>query len=291
MNSIQKEIDAHSLANEIRLHRAKYSGSFLIVEGKNDTHLLKRFHSRGKCQILTAFTRENVVGSIVLLDTDGISGVLGLIDRDYVDLVPEEINSKNVVYTEENDVEMMILCSPALEAVLAEYGSEDKIRSVQRESGKEVRELIFDAYAVIGALRVISKRDGLGLKFAGMSFRFQNDNEIHIDVEAQFRHVLQRSRLPKKLRVKELQNAAEHLVKSVENNKKLCRGHDGAMILAKALRRLVGTDSQFDSKKRVGNLEKILRLAYERVYFKRTNTYLDIKMWEKRSGYEILEAI
>ena len=158
-NSIEKGIDEKSIVSEILLLRSQFRGSILLVEGQGDVLLYGKFVSKTECQVINAFNRSNVEGALYILHDRDIGGVLGIVDRDYEEASGRGGKGGNVVYTEENDVEMMILCSPALEIVLAEYGSRTKIEHVEGKEGKAVRALVFEAAAVVGAVRLLSKRN------------------------------------------------------------------------------------------------------------------------------------
>lgn len=288
-SSIRGAIDGQTLATEVRLHRASFHGCILLVEGSGDALLYGRFVSKDQCLILTAFSREYVEGALVELSASNVAGVLGLVDRDYDEADGEDV-LENIIRTEENDLEMMIICSPALDAVLKEYGSIRKINKVETTAEKNVRDILFACASVIGAVRVLSKRNKLNLKFAGMKWRFKASGNVEIDVDRQYRQILVGSNTVEGWDLARLKQEAEVVVVNAEDAKHLCRGHDVVRVLARALRKMLGSDSQFDSENRVLNLEKIFRLAYDWEDFRRTNTYSRITRWEEHSGFRVFAS-
>ena len=288
MNSIQREINAESVANFIRLHGASCRGSYLIVEGPADEHLMKKFCSEANCLIVVALSRENVIGAILVLEEDDFTRALGLVDRDYSDFFPEACESSNIVYTEENDVEVMIMCSPALDFFLAGYGSVAKIKDVEEARGASVRELLFQSAAHIGGLRLISRKQSLSLKFSEMKYRFESNKGFDIDIEKQFSHVLGRSKGTVDMSMGDLTQRAKDLISEVENMVSLCSGHDCTRILGRSMKSVFGSDNQFDSSKGAKSIEKILRLAYEWRFFEQTSTCVDIREWENRNNCQVV---
>ena len=289
-SSIRGAIDAQTLATEVKLHRASFLGCILLVEGSGDALLYGRFVSKDQCLILTAFSRENVEGALVELSASNVAGVLGLVDRDYDEADGADV-LENIIRTEENDLEMMIICSPALDAVLKEYGSTRKINKAETTAKKNVRDVLFECASVIGAVRVLSKRNKLNLKFAGMKWRFKAAGNVQIDVDRQYRQILVRSITVEGWDLVRLKQEAKVVVINAEDAKHLCRGHDVVRVLARALRKMLGSDSQFDSEDRVLNLERILRLAYDWEDLRKTKIYSRITRWEEHSGFRVFASV
>ena len=287
-NKIKENVDKRSIVSEILLLRSQFRGSVLLVEGESDELLYGKFVLKTECQVVNAFNRSNVEGALWILHRRNVGGVLGIVDRDYEEVSGRGGKSGNVVYTQENDAEMMIMCSPALEMVLTEYGSKGKIDEIEGKNGKSVRELVFESAACIGAVRVLSKRNGWNLRFREMRYRFSAKGSIRIDVDRQYSHLIQRSNGGRKFDLDTLKESANELLSTCETKERLCRGHDAVRVLGKGLRKEFGSKSQFDSDARAKDLERVLRLAYDSSFFEETETYLSIKDWEQCSGYRVL---
>lgn len=292
MNSMQKEVSADSLANEIRMYKASdriqgVSRCFLIVEGPNDAAPFKKFVSEDGCLLLVGFCRANVFGAILLLDNSGFCGALGVIDQDYVSYFPNPDRSDNIVYTDENDMEMMILVSPTLKNFLEEYGSSDKVTRAEANTGKSARDLILTAGAQVGALRVVSRRERLALKMHGMDLCYRTASLLEINLEEQCMLAIRRTKGLKGVTVKELCCKVREVLEATDDPRTLCCGHDCVRILGHAVRRCFDSTNQFDSVKRSIYLGKTLRLAYERHFFERTQAYSHMRTWEQRNGARI----
>lgn len=69
--SLRQELNAYTVANDIRLNRQQHRGSFLIVEGPDDARLMRKFIDTS-CQLVVAFGYDQVSGAIGILEADGL---------------------------------------------------------------------------------------------------------------------------------------------------------------------------------------------------------------------------
>ena len=141
-----------TLAAEIKMTRANHSGAFLIVEGVNDVRFWKpRRHV--SCELVDGEGKKNVVGVINRLDTIKFDGVLGAIDSDYDSLNGVILGSDNLVATDAHDLECLLCRSSALDTVLAEFGSSEKIQRFEQQEGVDVRTSLLNRAQIFGRLR------------------------------------------------------------------------------------------------------------------------------------------
>ncbi len=249
------------MANQIRLEGALHDGSFLLVEGSSDANLFRKFCDADRCSIIVCIGRKNLIEAITILENSGFRGALGLADKDFSDLIGYPAHKGSVVYSDENDIEIMILCSPALENVLREFGVKDRVNAVEA-SGKDVCDLIFEAASFCGAFRYLSKRDSWYLKFSGMTYRFNHQSSFKLDKLRTVQHVVSRSqKRPKETEVNILKLIKIELDR-IEEKKSLCCGHDCVRILGRALQRELGNTNKFNNPKGAETLERVLRLVY-----------------------------
>ena len=119
-----EHITGDSLANDVRMTRAQFSGSFLIVEGKTaDFRFYRRFIDEQRCQIVPAHGKTNACDAITILEEDEFPGVLALVDADFWRLEGIDTPSSNVFLTDSHDLESMIVKSQALEKVLSRFST------------------------------------------------------------------------------------------------------------------------------------------------------------------------
>ena len=153
------------LANTIRLKRAVDNRSVLVVEGSDDRKLYERFVSKGQCKVFPVWGKANVAAVIDSLSNSHFEGMLGIVDSDFDRIIhdrPHDVDS-NIVPGDYHDLETMMIRSSALDVVLQELGSPDKLSRLSSPP----RDLLLQAAIPIGALRLNSAQSGLNLRFDG----------------------------------------------------------------------------------------------------------------------------
>jgi hypothetical protein len=265
------------VANTIRMQRSTFVGSFLLVEGSTDRIFYERFTDRKKCQVLAANNKSNAIGVIDILEKDCFAGVLAIVDADFDRFSKQQIDrSSNIILTDTHDLETLIIQSPALEKVLAEFGSEAKIEAF----GRDIRKVLLEASLSIGYLRWLSQLDGLNLKFEGIEFKkFIDEKKLNINEIALIKTVRDKSQ--------NFSIKCEDIQQQIQNKKinnidpwQICCGHDLVQVLSLALQKTIGTYNANDVRPEM--LERSLRLAYEGAYFIETRVYASAIEWESR---------
>jgi Protein of unknown function (DUF4435) len=190
MNSVKKEIDANTLASDIRLHRAVHQGTFLLVEGHFDAQLFKQFVDREQCVITVGNGKESVLGAIAILEISNFCGALGIVDRDFDWCDGQCSANNNIILTDYNDLEITILTSSAFDRVLAQYGSDDKIERMKRLKGNSVLELILGETALLGGMRMASRDANWNLKFRDVKIKFNSNTGYTIDYSSTAEYII-----------------------------------------------------------------------------------------------------
>ena len=146
--------DPSTLAAEIKMTRANHSGAFLVVEGVNDVRFwAPRRRRHVDCELVDGEGKQNVVGVVHRLDTVKFDGVLGVVDSDYDSLNGDILGSDNLVATDAHDLECLLCRSSALDTVLAEFGTPEKIQRFERREGVDVRTSLLNRAKIFGRLR------------------------------------------------------------------------------------------------------------------------------------------
>lgn len=273
------------IANSIMMKRQIFQGCFLLVEGRDDHLFFKKFINVVTCNIEVAETKEKVVNTVWKLESRGFSGVLGVIDADFDRIEGNPSRSVNIILLETHDLENLLIRSPALDQVLAELGSQQKIKKFDRD----IRETLLAAAISIGCLRLHSLRSGLNLKFQGLKyFRFINKNSLEIDLASFSKEVLNRSRRSN-LPIEELVPAIVSIKCSGYDPWQICSGDDLVSILRLALNRgALGTKNSTEVSNET--LCQSLRLAYSDDDFAKSQLIGDIKRWERRNAqFQVLK--
>lgn len=272
---MQEYITPNSIANEIRMQRSVSLDSFLIVEGDTDARVYRNFVIN-ECQIKIAFNKVKAVEVIEILNADNFVGAVAIVDADFDFLENIETPTQNLFLTDFHDLECIIFASPALEKVLFEFGSEGKIKKLN----KQVRDFIFELGIKVGSLRLISISEKLNLKFEDLDFsKFIAKDTLSIDISEFVRRVMINSRnsvlnqneVIKKIKAQEI-NSDKHQV---------CCGKDLVEILSIGLQKVLGTNNSNKVTSEI--IARDLRLAFEFEFFVSTNLYRNVKDWEKQN--------
>lgn len=276
----------HTIAGTIRLLRGAFPGSILVVEGPTDARVYESLVSQDHCQVICAHTKANVIGAIEILLQAQVMGVLGIVDADFSHLEDDFPRTAGLFRTDTHDLETMIVLSPALDRVLAEYGSPQKLTDFERRSGTVVRDALLLAVLPVGYLRWLSIRLQLNLRFSELDFRrFLPDRA---PLRPSIRHLVttaknhsQRHDLDTKYLVAEI----ERIASERHDPAQVCCGHDIVVALSVALRRLLGTNDP--SRVSPERLEQSLRLAFRPDFFRATVLYTSVVAWEADTRFAV----
>ena len=275
-----------TIANTVLLIRDKYNGPVLLLEGDNDVKFFKDFVKSSEIPIIPAWGKENVLDAVEILESDGsVQGFLGIVDADFGHVDGSLPTSRNVVVTDDHDVEMMIIKTKAFSAVLRELGSKDKVSKFPTEH--RIRYELMQKALIIGHLRHLSLTDDFNLRFEGLSFeRFVDRNSLEIDIDEMIRRVFELKRVPN-LGAEDIRDRLLELVEDAEDDPyQICCGHDFVAIFGIALRKVLGNQSKEAASP--AKLGIALRLAYDSSDFLQTKLYSDAKQWSKgNQGYDI----
>ncbi len=276
------------VANKIRQLRETYSGSFLLVEGSSDKVFYERFVDKLACHLeITAgkpSSKQCAIEILAILEKSNFQGVLAIVDADFDRLHNTPDTSPNLLRTDTHDLETLLIQSPALEKVVSEFGSEEKITQLNQD----IREVLILVGVAVGYLRYISESDGLNLTFEGITFSKFIDEKTWQFNELKLIQEIKNKSQAFYLKDEEIQQR----LNSEKNNNydpwQVCCGHDLVEILSLGLRKAIGTNKTADIEP--NSLERNLRLAYEVAYFCKTQLYSEILLWEtKNQPFKVLQ--
>lgn len=275
------------LANEIRMRRSQFSGTFLIVEGRDDRLFMAGFVSKSTCSIEVADGKHNVCNVIDILERDNFAGVLGIIDADFDRIEGFSERSQNLVMPECHDLIMMMVKSPALDRTLTELGSLKKLEKFKNSKGN-VLEALIDRALPLGYLRLHSLRERLGLRFRDLNHSawirrssFAADTSVLIETVKNHSQCHLLSSM-------DLLSAIEELQSFEYDPYEICNGTDVIEILSIGLRSVLGNRNA--GEVRGESLKMSLRLAYSEQDFRESRLGKDIEEWQNQNpGFQVLE--
>lgn len=302
---MREYLGPHEAANQARMLRSQWAGAFLLVEGDTDARFYKRFVHR-EC-IIVAHGKENVLGGLRILVDEAFAGVAAIVDRDLW-AVGEGARPKldGLMCTDERDLEIMVLRSPALDHVLDMYDSPQK-RDALHAKGLSVTTLLLRAGTEIGYLRwlnghhaharhhddgtALSPNGTLRLKFDGLDFgKFLDRGTLKVDRRKLLQTLSNHSRQP--LHTERVEAALDRLRASARESGyedwDICSGHDLVEILKIGLCRCFGTWNQGELR----NLDRALLAAYGGDQFRQTALFAAMQAWsEQHPAYELLTTL
>jgi hypothetical protein len=268
---------ATTLANEVSLLRASMNGAILVVEGVMDVRLYKKFalpvpHSR----TVFADGKPLLLEAMRILEKRQTEGVLGICDADF-DRVLGLAPQSNVVSTDYHDAEVMIANSDAFEPVLAEISAE----IIGPTSAVQVRDSLMAIAARIGRIRLWNRENDARLTFRGVNAGTFLSAGFAFDLDGYVSKVLENG--PSRIGDRTTLLDAANTYYSQALSGEVAVGHDFASLL-----------SSYIEIQRPGTtpgpevLEKMFRLAFDVLCFRKTDLSRGIMAWEEGTSFEVL---
>jgi hypothetical protein len=269
------------IANELRMLKTQHSGSFLLVEGTSDRKFFSPYVDANNCKVIITEGKEKSLATIAILNASGFQGALAVVDTDYDQLMNNLALPPNAVRTDTHDIETMLLASPALDKLMTELGSVEKL------GGRPVRSLLLTSGTPLGYLRWLSANSGLSLRFEDLAVeRFVDRRTLSLHRRDMVTAVKNNSRQHSLIEEAILADL-ESLAVGGHDPWHVCCGHDLICLLSLGLRSLFGSCNAVDVRPEV--LEQNLRLAFEQAQFSTTGLFQTIRQWEKANQpYRIL---
>lgn len=234
---------------------------------------------------MVAESKDYVCEVIRILDDQPFFGVVGLVDSDFDHIEEYMFESRNLIRTDGHDMECFLIASGALDALLHEFGSREKIELF----GRDVRETLISATFPVGCLRLYSKRAGLNLRFSGLRYRqFVDESNLQTDRNALVQEVKNRSNRPD-IREEHLLFGIGEIEAQQHDVWQICAGTDLVGVLSLGLRRTLGTNNTRDVRDE--ELRRALRLAFIHYEFATTDVFRALQRWEAENDpYRVLLA-
>lgn len=274
---MQKYIDASSILSEARMMRTDCKETYILIEGDSDKtffRTLSEFPSSIRFRPVHGW--EKVYETINLAQQEKYANIFGIIDKDYHLLINDGVvENEQLVFTDQNDIEMMMFFSSAFDKFLAVCADETKLASHM-----DPRKPVLSAASIIGALRAISLDKKYNLHFDGFDCKdFIDKNTLTPDLDRLIERIIQRTRSQGKhvnISIKELADEHQSFVQS-NNVSFLCNGHDVLDILGIAMNKLFASSSA--NQYNADNIFHYLLVGYPVEEFQRSRLYQKLADW------------
>ncbi len=284
---MREHITPDTIANNARMRRTIDHRVVVLVEGVTDALLLESLLDTESCVVQFGNDRDTAVAALRILNGSQFGGCIAIIDADFHRLSGSLEPEDNCFHSDGHDLEIMLLTSQALDRVVGERGSREKIEAFAQSHGPVIASAILRLAEAIGKLRFVSFRDELNLRFKGMRFsRFVDRSCGAISSSDLLTEVIRRTE--GHVDRAGIESSLIETAFGPFDSRDLCNGHDCIEILGQLLQRLLGSNQSGTVTKSV--LERELRLAYTTADFHRTKLYRALIEWQQCEGLPTLFA-
>ncbi|MCW2279012.1 DUF4435 domain-containing protein [Heliophilum fasciatum] len=278
---MRQHLKKERICTKVILLRSQHPNKlFFLVEGVTDSRFYRKFVDGQSCHFVIGESKSSVLQAVDTLEkVKGIDAV-AVVDLDY-DFEEKAYNKRtNLFYTDGHDQEIMLLNSPALNSILIEYGDQEKIAIIEKQTGNIVSQLVKEAALQVGYLRWYSREEELSLRFDGLDFSaFVSSEDLSVDTTKMIQAVRENSYRPGYVSEINFSNWKAKMMQKGICPWLICCGHDAVKIL------LIGLKSIFGSYNarhlREAALESDLRLAYTIHNFAQTELYQNLLRWDE----------
>lgn len=256
---------------EIRMMNSTFKGVHLLVEGDDDSKFWKPRVASASVSIVSCEGKPNLLGASALIQRLGITSVAGVYDPDFERLFGVTHHPNMLVPTDHNDLELTLIASHALQALLHEFGDANQISDFERSQGLTVAKHLETTSRQFGQLRFLSAALGHHVDFDRLSpYRFVAQDTWLLDrasLVAEYATLAGIS--PDDVEAL----LAAHCPDAAEWH--LCQGHDTVRVLALGLRRRIGRKQMNEQ-----DVARVLRIAYTLELLQQSAMYQQLRSFE-----------
>jgi Protein of unknown function (DUF4435) len=250
------EIDhVEDLLARLRLDVAARQRGAIVVEGRTDSEVFAAAFDIAKQAFFPLRGRNNVLRFADSLDPSEVPGVICIADRDFDGAALECRDRWHIVFSDNADLESMLLGSAALERVLEAWASRSKLESFGGPTA--VRSRAGSVASPMSSLRTANAAHRYGWTLSDRDLADATDQKtLEVNLVSLADRVARTARVTRG----EIQTALETPVPACpETRAPLTRGRDAIAIIEVALRFLIGSLSKAQVSR--GLVERSLRLA------------------------------
>lgn len=279
-------IDSDSKKNEIRMllkHPSFKEKVIAVLEGNTDIRLFRSLMDENHVKLESAVGKSSlteIIGDLVSGD-EYAKRLFGICDADFMRVTGESIACKSIFLTDDHDSEIMIINSAAIDALIAEYASNEESAIILKES--LVHNSLNAAYE-LGVYRYINHEHSLNINFKGLHMDLHSEIigvDIYIDHSSLVTALISRSpNLAPHVNAEWLADKCEKHADRQFDRLQFCNGHDVTKFISYILsNRQLSNDVQVSQER----VERSLRLSYGLEYFKTTELYRTLIRWRSEN--------
>lgn len=278
-NTIEREISPRNLANEVLMQRSQGYDFIVLVEGQSDASIYKRVIDGENFLLQINFSKGNLLHVADLLKDEEIK-FFGIIDKDFDYLLGHNNENEFLFYTDENDLEGMIIFCDVFSTIYDNLVDEQLALQKFPDGAASCRDLVTELSASVGSLRLASIQSGISLSLSRTRIPIRVDS-LSLDEDEIIRRALNNWSEEDAGAIL----SASRLAKKTNALRDLSRGHDFIQIFAKLINGVIGKQNAFDSRNGNKLLEKVFFIAYSKEDFEKTALAAKIRAWLDKFNY------
>lgn len=162
-----QHLDEKDLFACLRMLRLGDSRLFFVVEGETDIRSLDRCIDSSDCTLIPGYGKRAVLKALERIEDIDPKGCVGLVDRDFGDLLDEKIPA-NVFTTDLYDREAdLLLVAGLLDDYVDVVRAPEKLKELLAASSEQsIKSIVVRISACVGRIRWASVHNGLGIKLS-----------------------------------------------------------------------------------------------------------------------------
>lgn len=286
---MKEAISLDRIANSIIQRRKKYD-NFILVEGSHDRLFFLKFKNKNS-QIEIAFGWEKLIEIISKLKDRGFDKVIGIIDKDLREIIPETIKfDESIIITDDHDLNIICI-EKSFDTIFQSYCSEEKVEKFKKEKNiDEIKDYIHEIIKPLSFLKILNKREKLNLSFKGNDTS-KNDIDFSKFVDKRNFELISKEKLVEAITNYSRNRTKQKIISNGLIIRKLNKviseedysynqinsGHDFGQVICLGLKKVLGTK---DIASELFLKESILNYGTED--FKKTDVFKRIKTIEKK---------
>ncbi|MEV7977013.1 hypothetical protein [Streptomyces sp. NPDC086519] len=260
---------------ELIMLRTNDRRHFIVVEGPADVAVFDRFTNLDLCLPIPAYGKDSAHACMYRVIEDDFRGVFAILDRDWLELIPGDLQDPRIVHTDRYDLDACIFFADSVyEGIASSFCAGSGFRvGVPGCTEQDILQTCVALSFPIGVLRYISERDGLGLNLRKFPLgEAVKEGDLLVDLNALIDLCLARTKDGSHSK-EDLKEVLTRELGEISIPARYCTGHD----LAKAFSILV----KFRWKVRIGAdvVERTARSSLSEERFRDFSIYSEAAGW------------
>ncbi|MFI1465634.1 hypothetical protein [Streptomyces wuyuanensis] len=274
------ELTGDDLYAELIMLRTNDSRYFIVVEGVADVAVFDRFVDLDHCTPIPAYGKDNAHACLARVIADRFVGVFAILDRDWLGILPGDLEDDRIIHTHHYDLDACIFFSDGIyEGIAGSFCAGSSFR--QGSPGcttDDLQRSCVDMAFPLGVLRYLSERDRLGLNLSKFPLAEVIDADLSINLSSLVSIATARTK-GASMSNHNIEEVLRREIDSISEKARYCSGHD----LAKAFSILI--KKRWHGKIGADVVERAARAALNSTEIQKWKMYPRAKKWvEGTSG-------